>query len=148
MKRVHFGRCLQKMFCLQTLKSLLLLTQSLSQLVTQPKQDPLIFPMRSFGASGNNKLSPWHNADYHSSFDNMMSYAQKQSVYAIDCASVNRIVPDNTPRIPASQLAGINNKSRKSTMSFNGLSPYQNGSRIGSVNDLRKLSLMSAKVIC
>jgi len=78
-------------------------------------------------------------------FDNLISYAQKQSIYAVDCSSINRIVPDNTPRVAASQLAGI--KHRRSTLSYNGLSPYQNGtqSRLSSIGDLRKSSHISSK---
>ena len=45
-------------------------------------------------------------------FDNLISYAQKQSIYAVDCASINRVVPDNTPRVAASQLAEMRNRKR------------------------------------
>ena len=83
-------------------------------------------------------------------FDNLISYAQKQNVYAIDCSSINRIIPDNTPRVAASVLAETRHqkKSTLSTMSFNGtLSPYHNGggSRL-QLNDMRKQSLINNKV--
>ena len=85
-------------------------------------------------------------------FDNLISYAQKQNVYAIDCSSINRIIPDNTPRVAASMLSETRQqkKSTLSTMSFNGtLSPYHNGGGGGSrmhLNDMRKQSLINNKV--
>jgi len=84
-------------------------------------------------------------------FDNLISYAQKQNVYAIDCSSINRIIPDNTPRVAASMLSETRQqkKSTLSTMSFNGtLSPYHNGGGGGSrmhLNDMRKQSLINNK---
>ena len=49
-------------------------------------------------------------------FDNLISYAQKQSVYAVDCASINRIVPDNTPRVSGLQMADL--RARYSTPQY------------------------------
>jgi len=37
-------------------------------------------------------------------FANLVSYAQKQEVYGIDCSNLDQTVPDNTPRIPANRL--------------------------------------------
>ena len=37
-------------------------------------------------------------------FDNLVSYAREQSVYAIDCSAINRVVQDNTPRLSAYRL--------------------------------------------
>jgi len=37
-------------------------------------------------------------------FVNLVTYAQKQGVYGIDCSSIDCTVPDNTPRISASRL--------------------------------------------
>jgi len=79
-------------------------------------------------------------------FDNLISYAHKQNLYAVDCSSINRIVPDNTPRVAASQLADLR-QHKKSTLSFNGLSAYHgNGSRLSSMTDLRKHSNGNQKV--
>ena len=33
-----------------------------------------------------------------------MSYAREQSVYAIDCSAINRVVQDNTPRLSSYRL--------------------------------------------
>jgi len=37
-------------------------------------------------------------------FDNMVSYAKKQGVYAVDCSNMNSVVADDTPRISAAQV--------------------------------------------
>jgi len=37
-------------------------------------------------------------------FGNLVHYAHKQGVYAIDCSSIDDTTPDNTPRIPACRL--------------------------------------------
>jgi len=37
-------------------------------------------------------------------FDNMVSYAKKQGVYAVDCSNMNSVVADDTPRISAAQI--------------------------------------------
>ena len=98
-------------------------------------------------------------------FDNLISYAQKQSVYAVDCASINRIVPDNTPRVSGLQMADLRARystpqystvqystpdlrgRKRSSMSFSGLNPgpfHPPGSRMSSLaSDMRKHSLIS-----
>ena len=43
-------------------------------------------------------------------FDNLVSYAKKQGVYAIDCSAINRVVPDNTPRMSAYRVQEIKKK--------------------------------------
>ena len=42
--------------------------------------------------------------------DNLVSYAKKQGVYAIDCSAINRVVQDNTARMSAYRLQEIKKK--------------------------------------
>ena len=93
--------------------------------------------MKYSGGSG--ETEDWDLGSSHSSssrFDNLISYAQKQSIYAVDCASINRIVPDNTPRVAAAALAEMRSRKR-SSLSFT------TGSRLGSLSDVRKGSIAS-----
>uniref|UniRef100_A0A0K2U965 Inward rectifier potassium channel 2like [Bombyx mori] n=3 Tax=Lepeophtheirus salmonis TaxID=72036 RepID=A0A0K2U965_LEPSM len=54
---------------------------------------------------------------YH--FDNMMSYSRKRGVYIVDCAHLNALIQDDTPRISAKELKEINSsKSTPSTIKF------------------------------
>jgi len=66
-------------------------------------------------------------------FDNMVSYAKKQGVYAVDCSSLNRLVPDNTPRLSAYQLEEIK-RNRKA-------------SKISVQNKMKKLSLQKSSIL-
>ena len=43
-------------------------------------------------------------------FDNLVSYAKKQVAYAIDCWAINRVLPDNTPRMSAYRVQEIKKK--------------------------------------
>ena len=47
-------------------------------------------------------------------FDNLVSYAKQQEVYAIDCSAINRVLPDNTPRMSAYRIQEIK-KNKKVT---------------------------------
>ena len=42
--------------------------------------------------------------------DNLVSYAKKQGVYAIDCSAINRVVQDNNARMSAYRLQEIRRK--------------------------------------
>ena len=77
----------------------------------------------------------------------MISYVHKQNIYAIDCASINHLVADNTPRIAPHVLAYQKQK-KISTMSFNNSNNNLNGSRLSMVLDGRKASTLSYRVTC
>jgi len=47
-------------------------------------------------------------------FDNLVSYAKQQGVYAIDCSAINKVLPDNTPRMSAYRMEEIKKKKASS----------------------------------
>merc|ERR1711892_796878 len=58
-------------------------------------------------------------------FDNLVSYARKQGVYAIDCSSIDQTVPDSTPRVPACRLQYCHQQRKASSVRCVSLSTEQ-----------------------
>ena len=75
----------------------------------------------------------------------MISYVAKQNIYAIDCASINHLVADNTPRV-APHVLSYQKQKKISTLSFNHLNNNLTGSRLSIVTDGRKASTLSFRV--
>ena len=79
-------------------------------------------------------------------FENLMYYVRKRNIYAIDCASINHVVADNTPR-QSPHLLAYQRQKKISTMSFNHLNNNLSGSRLSIVTaEGRKASTMSYRV--
>eukprot|EP00090_Calanus_glacialis_P013595 TRINITY_DN22259_c0_g1_i1.p1 TRINITY_DN22259_c0_g1~~TRINITY_DN22259_c0_g1_i1.p1 ORF type:complete len:454 (+),score=125.13 TRINITY_DN22259_c0_g1_i1:173-1363(+) len=76
-------------------------------------------------------------------FDNLVSYAKKQGVYAIDCSAINRVVPDNTPRMSAYRVQEIKKKKISST-TFRSVSHHQLSlAGLNTTAEARKTSVQS-----
>ena len=79
-------------------------------------------------------------------FENLMYYVHKRNIYAIDCASINHVVADSTPR-QSPHLLAFQRQKKISTMSFNHINNNLSGSRLSIVTaEGRRASTMSYRV--
>ena len=76
-----------------------------------------------------------------------MYYVRKRNIYAIDCASINHVVADNTPRQSPHHLAYQRQKKISTMSSFNHINNNLSGSRLSIVTaEGRRPSTMSYRV--
>merc|ERR1719348_52787 len=76
-------------------------------------------------------------------FENMVSYAKKQGVYAIDCSALNKTAPDDTPRVSASQMEDI--KRNRKVSKFVGEVKVKKLSQLQPIKRISMTSLLPPK---